>query len=251
MFRFSLVLLTGLLAFSSATMAEQQLQLRANTSPPYADEKLPERGLALELVEHIYARTDYKPVITIESWSRAMEGVQMGVFDALAAAWYTPERNESLMFSEPYLSSKLIMVKSRKNTRNYRQLSDLAGHKLGVRTDYGYGVDFTSVPGLELVQENHLIQNLLNLLNGSVDFVIGDERTLNYQLNEFLKDRKHQFQVVSLQLPERARHVAASRDVKGHEEMVAAFNKALAESRKDGSYDAIVSKWNERYGQIK
>ncbi len=38
-----------------------------------------------------------------------MEGVRVGVFDALATAWYTPERDQDFLFSEPYLSSKLIV----------------------------------------------------------------------------------------------------------------------------------------------
>ena len=51
-----------------------------------------------------------------------------------------------------------------------------------MRVDYAYGVDFDSVPNLTLVKENHLIQNLLNLLNGKVDFVIGDQRTITRRL---------------------------------------------------------------------
>ena len=80
-----------------------------------------------------------------------------------------------------------------------------------------------------------------------MDLVIGDQRTMNLQLHEYLKDRVNQFQVVHLNLPPRQRHVAAGRDVAGHKDMIAAFNKALAEVRKDGSYSAIVKKWDQRY----
>jgi polar amino acid transport system substrate-binding protein len=243
-----LAVFAGLIGNPAA--AEQTVRLMANTSPPYADAKLPEQGLALELVRHVFKSTDYKPEITIESWSRAIEGARLGVYDGLAAAWYTDERAQDLLFSEPYLRSQLIILKLRANQNDYSSLEDLAGGRLGVRQDYAYGVDFDSIPNLKLVQENHLIQNLLNLLSGSVDFVIGDQRTITLQLQEYLKDKITQFEVLNIDLPPRERHVAASRELPGHEKLIAEFNRALARARADGSHDAIVKKWDARYGGI-
>ena len=250
MLKFALLLVASVAFSSSVVLAGQDIRLMANTSPPYADTKLPEQGLALELVKHIYAGTDYTPVISIESWSRAVEGAQLGVYDALASVWYSPERSKDLLFSEPYLRSELIILKRRSDRTNYSQLADLAGGRLGVRADYAYGVDFGAIPDLTLIEENHMIQNLLNLLNGSVDYVIGDQRTVTLQLHEYLEDKITQFEVVSIKLPPVERHVAVSRSLAGHEKMIAEFNRALAASRKDGSHDAIVKKWDARYGGI-
>ncbi len=239
--------LAPLLLVSAIATAGERITLLANTSPPYADRKLPEQGLALELVKHIYSRTDYSPDIIIESWPRAMEGVRIGVYDALASAWYTEERARDFLFSEPYLDSELIIVTLRSDQQPYSKLAHLEGRRLGVRTDYGYGIDFSTIPNLQLVEENHLIQNLLNLLNGSVDFVIGDRRTMVMQMQEYLGKQAAKFRVVDIRLPGRQRHVAASRDVVGHEKIIAEFNRALAETRRDGSYDAILKKWEDRY----
>ena len=237
----------ALLVLPGALLAADKITLLANISPPYADRELPEQGMAMELVKHVYSRTDYQPEITIENWTRAMEGVRIGVYDALAAAWYTDERNEEFMFSEPYLESELLIITLRTDRNPYSKLSHLSGRRLGIRRDYAYGVDFEAIPGLKLVEEHHLIQNLLNLLNGKVDFVIGDRRTMVMQMQEYLGQDAAKFRVVKIDLPTRARHVAASRDTKGHEDMIKAFNKALSETRRDGSYDAIVKKWEERY----
>ena len=250
MLRYILPLILGLALASGGARGETVVRLMANPSPPYADKKLPDQGLALELVTHILSRTDYTPEITIENWSRAMEGVRIGLYDALATAWYSEERSRDFLFSDPYLSSELILVKLRSDKARYRSLQDLAGKRLGVRSDYAYGVDFSSVPDLALVEEHQLIQSLLNLLNGSVDLVIGDRRTLTHQLNEYLESQIGEFQVVPVELPRRHRHLAAGRNVAGHEAMVAAFNRALAESRKDGSHDAIVQKWDTKYAVL-
>ena len=240
------IVITCLMA-SGAAQAQQPLRLMANTSPPYADQKLPERGLAIELVEHIFSGTGTQPNITIENWSRALEGARIGVYDGLATAWYSDERAQDLLFSEPYLSSKLIILKRHGDNRRYTDLRQLAGKRLGIRADYAYPVDLTAIPGVILVKENHLIQNLLNLLNGQIDYVIGDQRTVNQQLHEYLSDRRHQVKVAAIELPPVARHVAVSRSLKGHEKIVADFNAALAKARSDGSHKSIIQRWDQRY----
>ena len=251
MLRFAFLLIASLAFVSSAATAEQKVvRLMANTSPPYADAKLPERGLALELVKQVFASTDYRPEITIENWSRAVEGARIGVYDGLAAAWYSDERSKDLLFSEPYLRSELIILKRRSEPGDFSELKDLAGARLGVRVDYAYGVDFSAIPGLVLIKENHMIQNLLNLLNGSVDFVIGDQRTITLQLHEYLEDKITQFEVLDIALPPVKRHVAASRSLPGHDKIIAEFNRSLAQARKDGSHAATVKKWDDRYGGI-
>jgi polar amino acid transport system substrate-binding protein len=250
MLRATAVLVASLMFGNAVAAAPDPVRLIANISPPYVDAKLPEQGLALELVNHVFKRAGYSTKITIDSWPRAMEGVELGIFDALASAWYTEERAAEFLFSEPYLSSKLVLLKARSDQGDYFELAHLEGKRLGVRVDYAYGVDFDSVPDLTLVEENHLIQNLLNLLNGSVDFVIGDQRTLALQLHEYLNGQVHKFEVVAISLPERGRHVAATRAIKGEDKMISAFNKALAETVKDGSHAAIVKKWDDRYGLI-
>ena len=211
MLRFALLLAMSLALGSAGSFAQPPLRLMANTSPPYADEKLPQRGLALELVGHIFAGTDITPTISIENWSRAVEGARLGVYDGLAAAWYSDERAKDLLYSQPYLRSELIILKRRGDGNDYSELADLSGGRLGVRVDYAYGVDFAAIPGLTLVPENHLIQNLLNMLNGRIDFVIGDQRTIIQQLHEYLGDKVTQFEVTSIKLPPVARHVAVSR----------------------------------------
>lgn len=244
----SLVLLIAALpALVSTKTAAETVTMLANTSPPYADIRLENQGLALEIVSTLMKDAGYEADFSIESWGRAMEGVSIGLYDALATAWYSDERAKEYIFSEPYLDSRLIILKLRETPGTPRSLNDLQGARLGVRADFAYGIDFGAVPGLTLVEENHMIQNLMNLLNGRVDFVIGDQRTIALQLDEYLLRQRHKFQVVPIDLPGRARHVAASRAVPWGEDVIKAFNAALAKAKKDGRLDAIIEKWDSRY----
>jgi polar amino acid transport system substrate-binding protein len=249
MLRFALLLFfAGCLAVSA--QAQQAVRLMANTSPPYADASLPEQGLALELVKHILAGTDYAPQFTIEEWSRALEGAQVGVYDALASVWYSKDREKDLLFSKPYLRSELLILKLTTNAGVYRNLQDLAGNRLGILTDYAYGVDFSAIPGLRLVAEDSLVPQLHNLLDGKVDFVIADQRTAAMELHQYFADSITRFAVVDIDLPPVERHVAASRAWPGHEKMIAEFNRSLAAAQKDGSLEAIIRKWDKQYGGV-
>ena len=247
MYKTLCALLFGLLLTSNAAQSQDTVTLTASTSPPYSDVKLPEQGLAMEVVSHVLKRAGYAPQIEFKVWSRAMEGVSVGLYDALAAAWYSDERAKEYLFSEPYLNSKLILLKLRSDRTVYVDKSHLAGKRLGTQVDFAYGINFDEISGLKLVPENHAIQNLLGLLNGKVDVVIGDQRTLAMQLNEYLPNELHKFEVVHASLPTRARHVAASRAIDGEDKLIANFNRALAAVKKDGSYAAIVAKWDKRY----
>lgn len=250
MLKFAHLLLVTMTLYGGIASAQDTVALMANTSPPYSDKTLPEQGLALEIVKHVFSGTQYKPEITIDNWSRAVEGASLGVYDGLAAAWYSDARNDDLLFSEPYLASRLIILKLRSNPRQYSSLRDLSGGTLGVRVDYAYGVDFAAIPDLTLVQENHLIQNLLKLLSGSVDFVIGDRRTIVMQLNEYLSDKMTKFEVLDIPLPEVQRHVAISRERPGYEKVISEFNRSLAAAGKDGSLQAIIEQWDGRLGNF-
>jgi len=249
MFRVVLLLVFAV-AQCASVQAAQEVRLMANTSPPYADASLPDQGLAPELVKHIFTGTGYTPVITIENWSRAVEGTRIGVYDALASVWYSPEREKDLLFSKPYLRSELLILKLVSNRGVYTSLDQLQGSRVGVRTDYAYGVDFAAIPNVQLVEEDQLVPNLLNLLDGKVDFVIADQRSAAMQLHTYLKDKITQFAVVDIDLPPVERHVAASRSWPQAEKMIDEFNRALAAAQKDGSLDAIIKKWDERYGGV-
>lgn len=248
MLRFTWLLVAALAIHTGATSAQSTVRLMAATSPPYAEPKLRDQGISLQIVEHVFAGTDYQAEIAIERWSRALEGASLGVYNGLASAWYSDERNETMEFSEPYLSSKLILLKRRGDPRTFKTPRDIAGTRLGILNDYAYGMDFESVRGLRLHRENFLVQNLLKLADGSIDLVLGDRRSVLYHLDEYLSKRRTEFEVVDVGLPTVQRHVALSREYPQRAEVLKAFNASLAKAKEDGSLAAIVSQWDKELG---
>lgn len=242
------LLIPVFLAVAVLPAQAQPVTMMTNTWPPYVDEDLPEEGMALELVRHVFARAGYKVDNTIERWPRALEGVRIGLYDVLGAAWRDEARERDFLYSEPYLINELVVLKLASSPGFQRSMMDLKGSRLGVLRDYSYGVDFAEIGGVTLVTENHLIQNLMNLLNGKVDYVIGDRRALALMLDEYLPQRKAEFEALKITLPPRGLYIAGSRTSERSEQLLAAFNRALEEVKRDGSYREIVARWDEKYG---
>ncbi len=247
MFRTALLLALTLLTTATHTYADDPVKMITNHWPPYIDQQLPEQGLAVELATHIFGRAGYLVENTVESWPRAMEGVRIGLYDVLGAAWRNDARDQEFIYSEPYLINELIVVKRRKMEGRFYSIGALENGRIGLSEDYAYGVDFTEIPGVKIVYENHIIQNLVNLLDDKVDFVVGDRREIALQLEEYLKDRRHEVDVVSISLPPRALYVAGSRTSERPAHLIKEFNAALLEVKRDGSYQKIINKWRERY----
>ncbi len=245
--RTALLLLLTLFTLAGPAHADEPVRMMTSTWSPYVDEQLPQQGLAVELVTHIFARAGYTLENTLESWQLALEGVRVGRSEVLGTAWRDDARDQTFIYSEPYLMNELIVVKRREMKGRHYSFGALENARIGLTPDYIYGVDFTELPGVEIVYEDHIIQNLRNLLNEKVDFVVGDRRVIAMQVEEQLKDRRQELEVASISLPPRALYVAGSRATDRPAHLIEEFNAALVEVKRDGSYQKIIEKWRERY----
>jgi polar amino acid transport system substrate-binding protein len=247
MLRTALLLVLTLLTMVGPVRADEPVKMMTNTWPPYVDPTLPEQGLAAELVTHIFTRAGYSVENTIESWPQALEGVRTGLSDVLGAAWRDDARDQRFIYSEPYLMNELIVVKRLEMKGRHYSIGALADSRIGLVPDYAYGINFTELPGVEIVYENDITENLTKLLNNEVDFVVGDRRVIAMKVDEFLKDRRQEIEVASISLPPRALYVAGSRATERPARLVEEFNSALLDVKRDGSYQKIIEKWQARY----
>ena len=100
--------------FTLQISAAPALNIVSSQWPPYVDSTLPEQGLAVALVNKALQRKGYTSTLHIDNWQRALEGVQIGVFDATCAIWKTAEREQDLLFSQPYLRNKISFIKKKR-----------------------------------------------------------------------------------------------------------------------------------------
>ncbi|WP_428353028.1 substrate-binding periplasmic protein [Methyloprofundus sp.] len=189
-------LLLLLLNLFISTCAAQAISIVSSQWPPYVDDSLPEKGLAVELVNKALQRKGYQPTLHIYNWQRALEGVEIGVFDATCAIWKTAERERNLMYSKPYLTNTISFIKKKSTPVEYHGLADLQGLVIGVVRDYAYDENFNKSRRLIKIPANFSVQNLQKLNNGTIDLTLGDERAINYTLEKFLPTHVNAFEFV-------------------------------------------------------
>jgi polar amino acid transport system substrate-binding protein len=133
-------------------------------------------------------------------------------------------------------------VKKKGSSFEFNSFNDLDGMMIGIVDDYAYDDEFNQSRNLIKISERNLIQNLLKLNQGRIDLTLDDELVVQYEINQFMPNSAAEFVFLSKPLAVRGIHIGVSRENPNHAKIVAAFDKAIADMKKDGSYDKIIQK---------
>ena len=242
----TLLLVLGL--YSQTVFAESLNVVYSGKWPPYADANLPQQGLGVDLVTTALQRAGYETFLNIDSLDRILEGGKLGVYDVFATPWYSDRRNQYLDYSKPYLQSYIRFIKKKGSDFEFNDFNDLDGMMIGIVQDYAYDEEFNESRKLIKIVERNLIQNLLKLKQGRLDLALDDELVLQYEINQYMPNSMGEFEFLPKPLAVRGIHIGVSRENPNHAKIVAAFDKAIADMKKDGSFDKIVQK---HYAYIK
>jgi len=227
------------------------LSMVVNTWPPYASRDLPDNGLAVELVRTALQRKGHQINLHYETWPRALEGLEIGIFDIVGAVWKTKEREKQILFSEPYLINQVKFLKRKKDTIKFTNLEDLTGYFIGIVKDYAYQDEFVNSRRHIKLPQNHIIQNLQRLLQGDIDLTLGDERAIVYEIKKYMPNRMKELEFLDKPLSRRPLYIGVSRQNPQAEKIISEFNQAIEKMRQDGSYQRIVQKFTYPLNQDK
>lgn len=222
--------------------AEGTLRMAISDWPPYVETTAPDGGLAIELVRTALERIDYDMAIVDEPWSRTLEGASIGVYDALAAAWYSDRRGATFLFSKPYLTNQIKFIKRKDHPFQFRTMDDLKGQVIGIVKDYAYDDQFDNARGLTRFVNNHVLENLLLMLQGQVDVTLDDEMVLQYEIAKYMANSRDQLEILPKPFVTRGLCFAMNRQHPKAKEIIKAFDDEIAEMRTDGTYDRILAK---------
>lgn len=236
------LLVSALLFSAGAAQAAGTLRMSISDWPPYVETTAPHGGLAIDLVRTALDRIDYDMEIVDANWSRTLEGATLGVYDALAAAWYNDERGAAFLFSKPYLINQIKFIKRQGDPFQFRTMDDLKGRVIGIVKDYAYDDQFDNARGLTRFVNSHVLENLLLLLQGQVDVTLDDEMVLQYAIGRYMANSRNQFEILPKPFATRGLCFAMNRQHPKAKEIIKAFDAEIAEMRADGTYDRILAK---------
>jgi len=226
----------------SLDVAAETLRLVADPWPPFNDQRLPNNGLASDLVSTALGRAGYAAHYLEVPWERAVRGLQRSDYDVLINAWYTEERASFGYFSAPFLVNRIRFLRRKGSAIQFSQLSDLYPYRIAVMRGYAYSAEFNGDARLHKVGVGSFASGARMLQAGRVELTLEDEIVARYHLGRELSGIREQLEFLPQPLSENGLHILVRRSHPQHRQIAEAFDRAIAAMRSDGSYAAILQR---------
>ncbi|MCF9009810.1 PAS domain S-box protein, partial [Pseudomonas carnis] len=170
----------------------QELRLGVDASwPPfeYRDENGRYQGLAADYVRLLQDRLGVRiKLIEPVNWTAVLEQARNNQLDLLPGIMSTPERQNFLAFTRPYLDFPIVIL-AHEGGAKPRSLKDLYGLKIAVVENYApHELLRTHHPDLNLVALPNVSSTLQALATDEVDAVVGDLASSVWSLRQLKLD---------------------------------------------------------------
>lgn len=197
------------------------------------------KGIDVDIITEVAKRSGWDLNMTYPGFDAAVNAVQAGQADALmAGTTITEARKKVFTFSDPYYDTKIVVY-----TRSDRKVSsyeELSGKEVGVKNGtaaqtfleknkdkYGFTI--------KTFDTSDLMNNSLD--TGSIFAAMDDQPVVEYAIKQ---GKSYAINIAGEAIGSFGFSVKKGSD---YEYLVDDFNKALADMKKDGTYDAIMAKW--------
>lgn len=233
-------LLTALIIILSInSYGQSSLNLGSDVWPPFTNEGS-ERSIAFDIVKEGLARNSVGMQAKLLEFKEVLSGIAEGSFDGSAALWKTEEREEIMIFSEPYLENRLILVGLKGTEVNYQSIEELNNQRLGVVANYAYEADLLNADNVQLVYGKSDQDNLEKLFDNKIDFMLVDELLIQYLLKYQYNDVQTYLNIAEQAFQTQKLYLALRKDVPNAQSIIDGFNTSIKEMMLDGTYNRIL-----------
>jgi len=222
----------------AAAVQPVPLSLVSTAWPPFTNAPGQPR-FALDLVETALGRVQIAATTTIVAAAQFTPSLLAGKFDGSAAAWKDPARERALLFSQPYLENRLVLVGRTGADVSAASLAALKGKRVAIVEGYSYG-DAIDSGGPVWVRGRSEEDSLAELLKGGVDYTLMDELVVNYIVSNHPKEAGARLQIGKTALVTRELYLAISRSRADAQSIVTRFNAQLRGMIADRTYHRLL-----------
>ena len=197
-------------------------------------------GFDIDTAKEVANRLGVELVAQPIDWNSKEQELATGNIDCIWNGFtVTPEREEVMIFSEPYLRNAQVVVVRSDSPVN--ALEDLAGCEVGVQAGSSAQIAIDDTPGFKdslsgVVEFKENLTALMDLEIGGVDAVVMDLLVANDNINRSGKD----FRILDQTLTEEEYAIGFR---KGDAALCAEVNKQLHAMAEDGTLAEIAVKW--------
>jgi polar amino acid transport system substrate-binding protein len=231
----------GLLIATTLSLTALQgkdLRLVSTVWPPFTNTAGQPR-FALDLVEAALDRSGAPSATTFVDNAQFTSAITTGPFDGSGAAWRDAARETALVFSQPYLENRLILVARRGGNVSAQTLTALKGRRLGIVEGYAYG-DELARSGATLVGAKSEEEGLRLLLDSKVDYALMDALVVQHIVESYPEEARTRLQIGTAPLLTRSLHLAIRRSRPDAESIIQRFNSQLRAMITDRTYHRLL-----------
>jgi len=222
----------------SLAEAKNPLLFSNDAWPPFII-KGSEQGTAEMLVCKALERSGWPCTVEVKDWDTVLNEARIGVIDGIAAAWRDQDRETYLLFSEPYLTNRIIPVVSGNNPIAIESIEDLAGLRVAMVSDYAYGDEIMAMASkFEVIPARNSRNAIKSVLNGTADTALVDELVAR---NQEYETRMGELLVLDAVLAFRGLHLAVSRHHPLAQVIIDDFQRAYKLMLEDGTVNEILN----------
>jgi len=216
-----------------------ELRLVSTVWPPFTD--VADRPhLASELVREALERAGVDAQTEIVADGLLVSSMSDGSHAGSAALWRSEERERFLLYSEPYMENRLVLVGPKDSDVSAASFSELAGKRVALVKGYAYGASVDDAAGPTFVPGDSVEDNVRRVLDGEVDYMLIDALVIRYIADQHRKGVEEHLEIGSATLAQRTLHFAIRKDIEGAAAIVQRFDEKIREMLFDGSYNRIL-----------
>ncbi len=263
-----MILFLSLLMAVPCTAAEKQVKLLSLTWEPYAGPDMPQKGLTAAIVRMAFEKAGYDVTIEFHNWDKALEMAKNGEADGLFPTYHTKEREEYLIYSDPFgesylglcrerpvhafspggieydkkkkLRRDLIQYKTDPRIDQTQALRELSRYKFGVGRGYANTPEFDAADFLTKVVVENDEQNILQLLQGEVQLIVIDKYVAKNIVAKKFPWRSGDIDFMEPPLSVRKLYLTLSKKADRAEQKLEDFNKGLKVLQEEGRINRLM-----------
>jgi len=225
--------------FSVVTLAQPApLMLVSTAWPPFTNAPGQPR-FALDLVEAALERFGVTARIAIVPPAQFTPSLLGAKYDGSPAVWRDAERERALVFSQPYLQNRLVLVGRRGADVSAKTLTDIKGKHVAIVEGYSYG-ETIDATGPTFVRSQSEEDSLTQLLEGAVDYTLMDALVVDYIATNYPEESRAKLQIGSVTLVRRDLYLALARGRTDAESIISRFNAQLRRMVADRTYHRLL-----------
>jgi polar amino acid transport system substrate-binding protein len=235
------------LASTLAPAADQParpVRLTNGEWPPYLSASLPFNGVLSRIVSEAFALQGLEVQYGFFPWTRALTLARIGSWDGSAAWIRSPERERDFYYSDPVLSTEVVLVHLKIMPFSWNSVGDLGRYRIGVTQDYAYGDAFAAAIANGKISVDivgHDEQNLTKLLGGRIDLFPIDRRVGEAMIGRSFSGQDAARLVFDTKpLHTQPLHIIFSKAGTHGKELVEQFNQGLRKLKASGRLDALI-----------